>query len=389
MAKTPGDASRTKSFYRPELDVLRFFAFLMVFFHHLPWRSVSPHLRLLQQAGGFGVSIFFLLSSYLITELLMREQERTGTIHVRAFFIRRMLRIWPLYFLALAIALVGSLFIPAWPLPIKAVLCFSFLAGNLYVAHAGWLLSPLSILWSLSVEEQFYLTIPFLTKLGQQRLLGMVAVGFLGVAYGALAWLGYRGATPQIQIWANSLVEFQFFAAGTLLALVLHGKQFRLAGWLRGLLFLPGFVGLLAAVGYFHVDSMAPIPVARLMLGYLVALASTAAVFLSLLHSTSFLWARLAWLGRISFGLYVYHSFVLQTLFYPSSSAPRWHVARQHPLFCDLIALAVTIGLASLSYRFFELPIHRIKARFAYVPSGDPAAGAERAASLSLSRFVA
>src|SRR5580704_18886297 len=88
------------SFYRPELDVLRFVAFLLVFFYHSVTvaNGIFDSFRI---AGALGVCLFFLLSSYLITELLEREKSQSGDIHLRAFYIRRGLRIWPLYFIVL------------------------------------------------------------------------------------------------------------------------------------------------------------------------------------------------------------------------------------------------------------------------------------------------
>lgn len=93
------EAPVTHRFYRPELDVLRFFAFLAVLIHHGPYAPGVPNL--FRRMGGFGLSMFFLLSSFLITELLVREREQTKTVNWKAFFVRRALRIWPLYFAAL------------------------------------------------------------------------------------------------------------------------------------------------------------------------------------------------------------------------------------------------------------------------------------------------
>jgi peptidoglycan/LPS O-acetylase OafA/YrhL len=106
----PTGENRSGAFYRPELDALRFFAFLYVFISHAfslaPDHYISAGLSAeaalwLARAvavGGFGVGLFFVLSSYLITELLIREYNRTGKLDVRSFYIRRALRIWPLYF---------------------------------------------------------------------------------------------------------------------------------------------------------------------------------------------------------------------------------------------------------------------------------------------------
>ena len=92
-------------FYRPELDVLRFIAFGMVFLSH----AVGQYR--LADVGILGVPVFFMLSAFLITELLLQEKQKTGTVHVSSFYIRRILRIWPLYFAALAL---GSLFVWPW-----------------------------------------------------------------------------------------------------------------------------------------------------------------------------------------------------------------------------------------------------------------------------------
>src|SRR3954447_20381062 len=101
-----------KRFYRPELDLLRFFAFFLVFLTHGPRLNDSfwiGHLyNRLARTGVYGLSLFFFLSSYLITELLLQERERTGQIHLRAFYLRRILRIWPLYFVGVLIGFALS-----------------------------------------------------------------------------------------------------------------------------------------------------------------------------------------------------------------------------------------------------------------------------------------
>jgi peptidoglycan/LPS O-acetylase OafA/YrhL len=110
--ETTSGTSKTaaRRFYRPELDALRFFAFLAVLVHHGP--SSTGLFGLASSAGGFGLSMFFLLSAYLITELLLREREQTGTVAWNLFFTRRALRIWPLYYAFLTAALLIGLIPP-------------------------------------------------------------------------------------------------------------------------------------------------------------------------------------------------------------------------------------------------------------------------------------
>jgi peptidoglycan/LPS O-acetylase OafA/YrhL len=109
-AAAPALEPAPNRFYLPELDSLRFFAFLGVFIAHVsPISSLRPLYALPIFAAGFGVDLFFTLSAFLITELLMREKERFGSLNVGAFYTRRILRIWPLYF-----TYVAAVFCTQW-----------------------------------------------------------------------------------------------------------------------------------------------------------------------------------------------------------------------------------------------------------------------------------
>ncbi|WEK36229.1 MAG: acyltransferase [Candidatus Pseudobacter hemicellulosilyticus] len=165
----------------PNLDGLRFISFFVVFLFHCymtvyPYiESSSPNasyaIRFLFQYGSLGVNFFFVLSGFLITYLLIREKELTGTIHVGNFYVRRILRIWPLYYACLFIAFV------LFPM-------FKAMSGEAYVERVDpwyyvffaanfeymriWPEHPeavlVSVLWSVAVEEQFYLTWPLILR---------------------------------------------------------------------------------------------------------------------------------------------------------------------------------------------------------------------------------
>src|SRR5947209_5824978 len=181
----------TKRFYRPELDALRFLAFVAVLVH----RGPNPHgaLGMIRSAGGFGVSVFFLLSAYLITELLLREHEQSGTVSWSLFFTRRALRIWPLYYAAIGIC---SLILPAVAIGTSSIphrflisrtgsaALSVFIANWVPISHLG-ILAPL---WSISVEEQFYLLWPPIIKFGGKKLAAMASVAFALFA-GVWLWL--------------------------------------------------------------------------------------------------------------------------------------------------------------------------------------------------------
>src|SRR6266853_3633744 len=135
-------SGRMERFYRPELDVLRFFAFLGVFIFHAAPRTMDfynaagyPHwlsslLIPMFGAGAYGVDLFFALSAYLITSLLLRERAATGALDLRGFYLRRILRIWPLYLSFVAFAALAALVIPGQRLPAHYVLGYCLLAGN-------------------------------------------------------------------------------------------------------------------------------------------------------------------------------------------------------------------------------------------------------------------
>src|SRR5512146_538134 len=112
-------------YYRPELDVLRFIAFALVFLYHsVPAIShpklasliptLTPVLLTFAASGRYGVSVFFVLSAFLLCELLLREKQATGSIRVGQFYIRRVARIWPLYYLILALGILFAM-IPGNP----------------------------------------------------------------------------------------------------------------------------------------------------------------------------------------------------------------------------------------------------------------------------------
>ena len=140
--------------------------------------------------GGYGVQLFFILSGYLITTLLLREEARYGRIALRAFWIRRILRIWPLYYL---IVVIGFFVLPPLRASLHAhrtisrMLKIHLLAVPLFLGNWSMaLITPdpvrrLSVLWSVCVEEQFYLIVPLLIALVAPRfrrpLVGLLLVG--------------------------------------------------------------------------------------------------------------------------------------------------------------------------------------------------------------------
>jgi peptidoglycan/LPS O-acetylase OafA/YrhL len=367
-------------YYRPELDALRFFAFLLTFFwHRMAHVPTDPIDNLwawrLGTMGAFGLPVFFLLSAFLITELLLRERDLMGRIHIRAFYIRRILRIWPLYFAAFYVLVALNFFVPGVgtsdPL---AWLAFSLFAGNWYVTFVGWIAAPIDPLWSISVEEQFYLLIPILISFGGRRLLmPTAALMILGsyVTIGIYAWDRPPGDQGE---WTNSFFQFQFFAAGMLLAVLMRGRLPRLPGVLRAAAFVAGITLWLIAVAVFDVRSWDPRPtLSGAFIGWALVLCGTVAFFIGTLGITrATIPGWLAYLGRISFGLYVVHSLLFVMIFdklRPSLGFKdiTWPV----DIIATGIVLAASIVFAHLSFRHFERPILRYKSAFTFVTARE------------------
>jgi peptidoglycan/LPS O-acetylase OafA/YrhL len=363
-----------RSFYRPELDVLRFFAFFGVFIAHLgqaPAFAGVPGAKgrllhvyaLVLESGGFGVCIFFLLSAYLITELLIRERTCTGSIHLRAFYTRRILRIWPLYFGTVFASYLFGLWVPSYRLSWKWMVTFVFLAANWYTARIGYAPSSVAVLWSISIEEQFYLLWPSVAKFGGIRALKVCAILTIPIGYGVLFHLCGKGVPMQPSLWTNSFIQFSFFGLGALIAVALHKRSFSMPTALRVLLFGGGVVLWLVANNNFHVNGVfyeaRPWQVSC---GYGVVAAGCLSIFFSLFGiSRSLLPPQLIYLGKISYGLYVFHV--------PCRELARWLLSgiSHGQLFRPLLQMALTIFVAVFSYRYFEKPFLRLKARFEFV----------------------
>jgi peptidoglycan/LPS O-acetylase OafA/YrhL len=367
----------TARFYHPELDALRFFAFLMVFFHHaFPrdpafWTKLSvPSLLATMLAGigatgAFGVSLFFVLSSYLITELLLREKDLIGTLDVRSFYIRRMLRIWPLYFAFLALAVLLQWIVPGQHVTWRAGLWFSLLAGNWFIVFHGFPSSVIFPLWSVSIEEQFYLTWPTVVRRVSETGLLICAGLLLVMATSARVYLGLTHA-GESDIWCNTFVQLDPIALGIFLAVLLKGNVPYLSKLARGATLIAGITGLALGSIYFGVKND-PITTTRILLGYPSIAIGGALVLLSVLRNGgSKSNPVLVYLGRISYGLYVFHVLGLMisdfTVHDQTSSLFRYALR-------VLVALALTSAMAAISYRWLETPFLGLKERFSHVLS--------------------
>lgn len=362
-------------FYRPELDAVRFLAFLAVFASHTIPRQPGPHshaahftlatvIGSVSSAGSYGVCLFFTLSAYLICELLLREREQTANLHISAFYKRRILRIWPLYFLGLTIGCVFAI-ANAQLSQLPRFGAYALLMGNWYEVLFGFQENPLNVLWSISVEEQFYLFSPWLLQRLTRRSLAIFCGALIVTANLVLYTQGVRHPDGWDLIWRNSFVQFQMFAIGMLLSLYLRHRVPRLRIVIRLMLLCTGPGCWFCAVYFLHLGETVTSPL-KLLFAYALCTAGCLSVLVGALgFPAKWIPASMVWLGKISFGLYVYHAIALHLLGHiPKAHSPALLVLERF-----VAPFVLTVAMAAVSYRFFETPFLRKKRHLEVVAS--------------------
>jgi len=371
-------------FYFPELDSIRFFLFWGVWGYHALPRQESVYtehhisatfatlITNIIKAGMASLDVFFILSAFLITELLLREKAFRGVPDLKAFYIRRLLRIWPLYFFMIALAGFLSIFDRSQPLGWAYALSFLLFAGNWIMVFRGFphaqIIGPL---WSVSFEEQFYLFWPLVVRRASKRTLCQIAIGLLIVAALArlILLLKHEGGEP---IWYNSFARLDSIACGILLAVALHGcPTLRVGITARLTLILVGISAWLIVGRYCGLLDAVPTLLGG-MIGYPLMSLGGVAIFLSVFGAArdGLPFLKHSWLvyfGKISYGLYAYHFLGLQLsqrLLTGYAPAHAWTLSW-------LFSLAITFSLAAASFKWLESPFLRLKrSKFTHIPSG-------------------
>lgn len=373
------DTKKNKIFF-PNLDGLRFFSFFIVFLTHALSTDDSKIMQLgwykhikqrMFSDGELGVSFFFVLSGFLISYLLIKEKEFTHKINVRAFYIRRILRIWPLYYFVL---LFGFLIFPILKAHFGQVphetsdplLCFTFLNNFDRIYNGDSDASVITIMWSVAIEEQFYLVWPVLFYLVAPKNYRyiFIAVMLVSTLFRALF-------IHKTKIDYHTLGVISDMAIGGLGAyLILNNPKFYSA--IKSLpkngifiLYITVVVLIVFKQEIFATDIMQVLK--RLVM---------ASIFIMVILEQNFAdnslfkvgnWKTISRLGKYTYGLYCLHGIavlatitILKKLSLLSSS---WHIwILQLP-----IALFLSILISWFSYTYFETWFLRIKSKFAYI----------------------
>jgi peptidoglycan/LPS O-acetylase OafA/YrhL len=387
--------------YRPELDGLRAVAVCSVLLVHssvatngADFQGTGAGLPLLLSGGFLGVDIFFVLSGFLITTILLGEWQQAGAIDFRAFYIRRALRLSPAMILTLIAATIYVRFFrpEGSHFDMFAVAVSALYVSNFALVFAGLRLGMLTPTWSLSVEEQFYSLWPLTLTTMLRRSRKTVVHWTIGLAIGAailrlvlyiiawktLSWPWLGAANHLIFARMDSLL------CGALVAMAaawggldrLTARQWRIAAWIAMVV-----LAILMVVSE-------PAGASLFYYGYAVTAVASAVLIAALVVSPPRLVSVVlrskpfVWTGKISYGLYLYHMPIFVLMPWPSFQFLPHAVA---PYAMLAVAIVLSFAVAAVSYYLVERPCLDLKHRFGEPRPCQPAASADLRAEHSAS----
>lgn len=360
LAAVDTRSRRVDAWHIPSLDGLRAISFLIVFLAHSGISGVP---------GGFGVTVFFYLSGFLITTLMRAERENTGTVHLGHFYLRRVLRILPPFYLILAFASVLTLvnLLPGM-LSGDVLLAQALHVSNYWFIWRGADGSPMGTVpyWSLAVEEHFYLIFPLL-YLGLSRVLRRQgqAKAILVLCAAVCVWrcilVGVFGVSED-RTYMGSDTRFDSIFFGCALAIGMNpvfdtvkGSE-RVWKWVL----LPAGLALLLFTFAYRADWF------RETIRYTLQGIALTPIFIAAIRFPKWLPFRflnakpVAFVGLLSYSLYLIHQVVLYSLFHI------WPTAPELPR--NFLGLIVSLVLATAIHYAVEKPAARLRKRIAGRP---------------------
>lgn len=377
--------------YFKNLDGIRFIAALLVVLHHVQFFKIKYKIGALEflneamDTGRMGVNLFFVLSGFLISYLLMQEEEKTGTINFKSFYIRRILRIWPLY-LAYGIALtVLAPMVFKWiGIPAEGdlrtiMVNLGFLlmfAVNFQLAFFPYNKGILEITWSVCIEEQFYLLWPLLIMLFRKHLkelfIGMLLIGFTTKMLCIfLPMISNISTQRMLDISYVMLFDkLELFGTGMITAYIyFHRDKYR--NFLRKAFTRP-IQAIVLVITLGVVFSVIKVPflskyyldnfIHAACFGYMMIAAVSENSILNLEH------AIFKTMGKISYGIYLFHPPVCQLILLVFLSVFK---TKHSLLVYDIVYPAVCVGLTCLiayfSYELYEKHFLKMKSSFAVI----------------------
>lgn len=379
--------------YFKNLDGIRFCAAFLVLLQHSfgfkqGYSDAAPFVdRLFGDTGRLGVNLFFILSGFLISYLLLIEKDSTGTVSYKSFYLRRILRIWPLY---LGYGLLLTFVSPyvadklgwgndtTFPLMMLNLLFLLIFSVNMQIAFVGTNRGMFEISWSVCIEEQFYLVWPILMNNFRKKLpallVTMFGISILVRIFFVFVLPLFTSFPPDRYLLMNHLLLFDkldLFGGGLFIALLYRQREryatfFRVCfrPWIQVVMTLLALLYTLSVIKpegvYFQL--FADHYICDILYGY-VLLAGVADNSIYRLENPFF-----RTMGRVSFGVYLFHTAVCQFVllfFRKAIGHPEWRLVYDivYPLAC----LAVTGVIAWCSYNYYEMWFLKKKRKFELV----------------------
>jgi peptidoglycan/LPS O-acetylase OafA/YrhL len=351
--------------YLPAIDGLRFLAFLFVFIHH----SVTHTSKLgsfLHDYGWFGVELFFILSSFLLAKLLILEYERNNTVSIYKYFLRRILRIWPLYFAYISFCILCLLLFKydARINYFRLLGLFTF-TDNIITAFQGFNTLPFSAhLWTISFEEQFYILLPFLIPI-IVRANSMNFYSSISLVWIILLFLRFLSVINNMQhpfIW-TLIIQGDALLVGIILAIFKNNSTHKISNLLLmisgvAIISILVFTPNCNVVGYNQIYIYTIIAMGFGVIVYAI-LQSNNIVIRKILCNRA-----ICYLGKISYGLYIFHFFCI---YFIARICARFGIGNWYVIF--ILGLALTILISMLSYELFEKRFLNLKEKFTIIKS--------------------
>jgi peptidoglycan/LPS O-acetylase OafA/YrhL len=356
-AAAPAPPTKGKSLYIPSLDGIRAVSFMLVFLAHAGLERRIP--------GGLGVTVFFFLSGYLITTLLRTEMDQSGRISIRDFYLRRVLRIFPPFYLTilLAVLLHVTHVLPGRLDPRAVLWQCAHLANYWGIYHTlDGIPAGTNVLWSLAVEEHFYLVFPLLYVILRRRASVRWQTIWLGAICAAmLAWrcvLVYHFHVLEKRTFSGTDTRADSILFGCIFAIAWNPvlDEIKLRDWRMILLAACGLALLAATIIYrnfqfresfrYSLQGLSMIPIFAAAIIYW--------------QSPLFRWLNFRWvrhLGVLSYSLYLVHFTVIFVV--------NEHV-KARPLLNGVLALALSFAVSSAFYRWVERPFAALRIRYSH-----------------------
>lgn len=342
-------------------DALRFFSFLLVFFLHSP-KTDYPYINFFLKSGGLGVSFFFTLSGFLITYILLHEKESQKKISLKKFFLRRILRIWPLFYLMIAFAYLSPYILQLLNLPFENNGYKPNLITSLFFAENYKMMltntfpdgAPLRVMWSLCVEEHFYIIWGIALSIISPRKTPLLIVFSIIFATIIRLIYSYYGISS-LDIFSN----IDYFAFGAIPAYIFMYKKNFISQLSKISISLKYLFLILTVVSVFTYSNYITTikPLASLFFGLLFSTTILLTLGKNEIHINDNLW--FSKLGTYTYGLYLYHTIViiLFVKIFKRLDITNWFIL-------TITTLVTTITISIVSYHLFEKQFIKLKKYF-------------------------